>query len=136
MGLGTPMAILERFSQFVMDYWLGVIVACAVVAVVCIARRRSPWIIGLWLPSFAVASIYSLSVIIASLLEQGQGELTEAWAGVRFLVALPLILLAMLLLFVRPPSSAWRSRAAVVGYVLAGALPLAALLATRIPPRS
>jgi len=122
------MTPLDRIAPFVMEHWTLLLLACVLATITCFARRRSRWIIAIWLPSFFLAAAYTVFFFSVSFAPRGSHGPDDGYLGMALmfqaLFSLPVFLTALLLLFVRPPSAAWRSPFLFVGLLLAGVTPL------------
>jgi hypothetical protein len=86
-------------------------VACILAAILCLSLRRKPWIVVIWLPSFALTGGYTGLLALQFLRGiAGQGP-DSGWfifAGMmQAMVSFPIVISAVLLLLGRPTKEAW-----------------------------
>ncbi len=121
------MTPLDRVMPFAMEHWTLVFLACVLATVICFAGRRSGWIIAIWLPSFFLAAAYTVFFFSVFFAPRGSHTPDDGYLGMALmfqaLFSLPVFLTAVLLLFVRPPSAAWRSPFLFVGLLFAAVAP-------------
>ena len=106
---------MNEFTFFLLspEHRTLVSLMCVIAVILCIALRRRPWIVALWLPSFLLTGGYTC--MLASQFLQGIGQGVNAgWfvlAGMmQALVGFPIVISAILLLVWRPLKAAWRPR--------------------------
>ena len=122
------MTRLDRIMPFVMENWTLVLIACVLVSAVCLFRRRAPWVIAVWLPSFALAWTFTVFFWSVFFAPRGPHTPDDGFLGMAImfqaLFSLPVFLTALLLLFARPSGAAWRSPFVFVGVLLIAVVPL------------